>query len=225
MREKCERKSRRKCGGNCARNVVANAGNPYDNTLLCVTPPVEFCVLEWPLSHDMPSLRGGAFEGFWKKNLKSGGRFWRVFRVFLVHFLGHIWPKMTFVDDEPFQILDHWACAKNHSLLSTFIGDLMKQCSRWSWLTPASPSKTVFICVLSISQKLVRLRLKSSLFVASCDRTAWISRSGKGTMIYLSLFLSGCLLIFIFLLTKNFVRPAQVLLQRIPTLTSLTQTS
>ena len=24
--------------------------------VLCVTPPVEFCVLEWPLSHDMPSL-------------------------------------------------------------------------------------------------------------------------------------------------------------------------
>ena len=24
--------------------------------VLCVTPPVELCVLEWPLSHDMPSL-------------------------------------------------------------------------------------------------------------------------------------------------------------------------
>ena len=28
--------------------------------VLCVTPPVEFCVLEWPLSHDMPSLRNCA---------------------------------------------------------------------------------------------------------------------------------------------------------------------
>ena len=27
--------------------------------VLCVTPPVEFCVLEWPLSHDMPSLEKG----------------------------------------------------------------------------------------------------------------------------------------------------------------------
>ena len=38
--------------------------------VLCVTPPVEFCVLEWPLSHDMPSLFHGLnYINFVKKTI------------------------------------------------------------------------------------------------------------------------------------------------------------
>ena len=44
--------------------------------VLCVTPSVEFCVLEWPLSHDMPSLQYMTFFSRIRhsKNLISDSR-------------------------------------------------------------------------------------------------------------------------------------------------------